>query len=77
MNPMLNQMLPSSAAWLRAAFPAPRAEKPARALPDIVLDESMLYRSECFAEDLQAASDAALADLFPMLRVKRAAPAGR
>lgn len=77
MNPMLTQMLPSSAAWLRAAFPAPRAAQPDRPLPDIVLDESMLYRSECFAEDLQAASDAALADLFPMLRVRRPAAAGR
>jgi hypothetical protein len=77
MNPMLTQLLPSSAAWLRAAFPVARAEKPARVLPDIVLDETMLYRSECFAEDLQVASDAALADLFPMLRVKRAAVAGR
>jgi hypothetical protein len=77
MNPMLTQMFPSAAAWRRTAFAAPRAEQPARARPDIVLDEAMLYRSECFAEDLQASSDAALADLFPMLRAKRAAAAGR
>ncbi len=71
MNPMLTRMLPSSAAWLRPLLPA------ARPLPDIVLDESVLYRSECFAEDLQAASDAALVDLFPMLRTQRTAVAAR
>jgi hypothetical protein len=71
MNPMLTRMLPSSSAWLRPLVGAPRP------LPDIVLDESVPYRSECFAEDLQAASDAALADLFPMLRTQRRATAGR
>lgn len=72
MNPWLTMIRPTTtAAWLRPA--APRAGS--HALPDIVLDETMLYRSECFAEDLQAASDAALAELFPMLRTRRAAPA--
>ena len=71
MNPMLTRLLPSSVAWQRRARPA------AWPLPDIVLDEAVLYRSECFAEDLQAGSDAALAELFPMLRVQRAAAAGR
>ena len=73
MNPFLSLMLPSSTGWPRAAAAgAPRRAQP---LPDIVVDNGMLYRSECFAEDLQAASDAALADLFPMLRVRR--PAAR
>jgi hypothetical protein len=75
MNPFLTLMPPSAAGWLRSPrTAAPRREAP---LPDIVIDETMLYRSECFAEDLQAASDAALADLFPMLRTGRAAAAGR
>ncbi len=78
MNPMLTQMLPSSAAWLRAAFQAPAPARAERSLPEIALEPSALYRSECFPEDLQAASDAALAELFPMLRVRRpAAAAGR
>ena len=72
MNPWLTMIRPNStAAWLRPAT----ARAGSHTLPDIVLDESMLYRSECFAEDLQAASDAALADLFPMLRTRRTAPA--
>lgn len=72
MNPWLTMIRPTPAAtWMRPAA----ARAGTHALPDIVLDESMLYRSECFAEDLQAASDAALADLFPMLRARRAAPA--
>lgn len=78
MNPFLSLMLPSPAGWRRSA-PAviPRQPRPQR-LPDIVVDNGMLYRSECFAEDLQqAASDAALADLFPMLRVRRPAAAAR
>ena len=76
MNPFLSLMLPSSTGWPTSArAAAPRRAQP---LPDIVIDGSQLYRSECFAEDLQAASDAALADLFPMLRVRRpAARAGR
>lgn len=75
MNPFLSLMLPSSAGWQRAARAVmPRQPRP---LPDIVVDNGMLYRSECFAEDLQAASDAALADLFPMLRVRQSAAAGR
>lgn len=80
MNPFLSLMLPSSTGWQRAARTAPRSTTPRRArpMPDIVVDNGMLYRSECFAEDLQqAASDAALADLFPMLRVRRPAAAGR
>ncbi len=75
MNPFLSLMLPSSAGWQRAAK-AVMPRQP-RHLPDIVVDNGMLYRSECFAEDLQAASDAALADLFPMLRVRQPAAAGR
>ena len=76
MNPLLSLMLPSSAGWQRAAQAVmPRQPRPQR-VPDIVVDNGMLYRSECFAEDLQqAASDAALADLFPMLRVRRPAAA--
>jgi len=73
MNPMLTRVLPISAAWLRVPPPQPAA----RPLPDLALDAGALYRSECFPEDLQAASDAALADLFPMLRVRRHAAAGR
>ena len=76
MNPFLSLMLPSSAGWPASARPA--APRRAQPLPDIVIDGSRIYRSECFAEDLQAASDAALADLFPMLRVRRpAARSGR
>lgn len=71
MNPWLTLTRPTSSAWMRAATPRAGSQ----ALPDIVLDESLLYRSECFAEDLQVASDAALADLFPMLRARAAAPA--
>jgi hypothetical protein len=71
MNPLLTMLRPAATGWLRPA--TPRAGS--HTLPDIVLDESMLYRSECFAEDLQAASDAALADLFPMLRTRRTAAA--
>ena len=74
MNPFLSLMLPSSPGRQRAAHAVMPRRAPA--LPDIVVDNGMLYRSECFAEDLQAASDAALADLFPMLRVRRPA-AGR
>ncbi len=74
MNPFLSLMLPGSVGWQRTA----RAVVPRRpSQPDIVVDNGMVYRSECFAEDLQAASDAALADLFPMLRVRRSAAAGR
>lgn len=78
MNPFLSLMLPTSAGWRRNAHAVmPRQPRPQR-LPDIVVDNGMLYRSECFAEDLQqAASDAALADLFPMLRVRRPAAAAR
>lgn len=77
MNPFLSLMLPSSTGWQRSAHAAmPRQPRRPRQ-PDIVVDNGMLYRSECFAEDLQqAASDAALADMFPMLRVRRPA-AGR
>ncbi|MFT3957435.1 MAG: hypothetical protein QM722_24555 [Piscinibacter sp.] len=71
MNPWLTMIRPNTAAWVRPA--APRAGS--HTLPDIVLDETLLYRSECFAEDLQVASDAALAELFPMLRARAAAPA--
>lgn len=80
MNPFLSLMLPSSTGWQRAAHAVmPRQPRPVPPRqPDIVVDNGMLYRSECFAEDLQqAASDAALADLFPMLRVRRPAAAGR
>ena len=46
--------------------------------PDIVLDEAVRSTSsECFAEDLRDDSDAALAELFLMLRVQRAAAARR
>jgi hypothetical protein len=75
MNPFLSLMLPSSAGW--PAYARPAKARRAQPLPDIVIDGGQLYRSECFAEDLQAASDAALADLFPMLRVRPAARAGR
>lgn len=76
MNPFLSLMLPSAPVWRRSAHAVmPRQPKPT--VPDIVVDNGMLYRSECFAEDLQAASDAALADLFPMLRVRRPAAAAR
>lgn len=72
MNPWLTLIRPTTAAaWMRPAAPRTGSQS----LPDIVLDETLLYRSECFAEDLQAASDAALADLFPMLRARRAASA--
>jgi len=75
MNSLLSLMLPSSAGWPATARAV--AARRAQPLPDIVIDGGQLYRSECFAEDLQAASDAALADLFPMLRVRPAARAGR
>lgn len=71
MNPWLTLTRPAATGWLRPA--TPRAGT--NTLPDIVLDETMLYRSECFAEDLQAASDAALVELFPMLRARAAAAA--
>ena len=71
MNPWLTLIRPAATAWRRPVV----ARSGTNTLPDIVLDERLLYRSECFAEDLQAASDAALADLFPMLRARRAAPA--
>lgn len=81
MNPFLSLMLPSSTGWQRAASAVmprqPRPSRESRPMPDILVDNGMLYRSECFAEDLQAASDAALADLFPMLRVRRPAAAAR
>ena len=73
MNPLLTMLRPAAGSWLRPARPV--ASPQAQRLPDIVLDETMLYRSECFAEDLGSAADAALADLFPMLRVRRPAAA--
>jgi hypothetical protein len=72
MTPLLNRMLPPSTGWLRGG-----RTPTDRSLPEIVLDDAPLYRSECFAEDLQSASDAALADLFPMLRARRVAASGR
>ena len=80
MNPFLSLMLPSATGWRRSAHAVmPRQARPqGQRQPDIVVDNGMLYRSECFAEDLQqAASDAALADLFPMLRARRPAAAAR
>ena len=73
MTPLLTMLRPTAGGWLRPARPV--AASQAQRLPDIVLDETMLYRSECFAEDLGSAADAALADLFPMLRVRRPAAA--
>jgi hypothetical protein len=75
MNPFLSLMRPGSTGWPASARPG--TTRRAQPLPDIVIAGGQLYRSECFAEDLQATSDAALADLFPMLRARPAARAGR
>ena len=72
MNPLLTMLRPAATGWLRPATPARRL---AHACRTSCSTRRMLYRSECFAEDLQAASDAALADLFPMLRTRRTAAA--
>ncbi len=45
MNPMLTQMLPSSAAWLRAAFQAPAPARAERRLPEIALGMNMSWQS--------------------------------
>ena len=74
MHPLLSMLRPAAGGWWRPAR-AVAAGQPSR-LPDLLLDEPMLYRSECFAEDLPSAADVALAELFSMVHVRRAA-AGR